>query len=267
MAELAERTAKTAAESANLGRADRPDVLAAQVEVQRSQLGVTLATQKLERTWREIAALTAEAAWIKAHPELDGDLEALPMMNGEAMQNIYANNPTIKAAQFSTNAAMLSVDRARVEKIPDVMLRGGVRNNRELIAPGSEIGREGFFDIGVQLPLFNRNQGALAAARAEAEHARLETDRLRMAYAQRFALVLNDFQNANSTVKRYHDEMIPAATEAFELYLDNFGKMTATHMQVLATQRSLIQLQEDYVAALLNAWRAVVEIDTLLERN
>ena len=88
-----------------------------------------------------------------------------------------------------------------------------------------------------------------------------------MAAAQRFALVLNEFQNANSTVKRYHDEMITAATEAFELYLGNFGQMTATHMQVLATQRSVIQLQEDYVAALLNAWRAVVEIGTWLERD
>ena len=58
--------------------------------------------------------------------------------------------------------------------------------------------------------------------------------------------------------------MIPAAREAYEMYVGNFANMAAPYPQVLATQRNLFQLQEEYVAALMTAWRSAVEIEGLL---
>ena len=62
-----------------------------------------------------------------------------------------------------------------------------MRYNRELLESGPSglrpVGREGFFDIGVQIPLFNRNQGAVAAARADlTERERSEWARYKAAY-------------------------------------------------------------------------------------
>jgi cobalt-zinc-cadmium efflux system outer membrane protein len=263
MAELAGRTAKTRRELANLGQADRPDVLAADIEVQRAELGVTMAGTALERTWREIAAVVGQATLPAS--TLDGDFEAVPKVDAEAaLAAINAGNPQLLAADANRAGADLQLRRARVENIPDIMVRGGVRYNRELIGPGEAIGTEGFFDIGVQIPLFNRNQGAIASAGAEAERARLEGSREKLALARQFAAVYREYKDAVVAAARYKDSMIPAAREAYDMYLNNFANMAAPYPQVLATQRNLFQLQEDYVAALMTAWRSVVEIEGLL---
>lgn len=264
MAELSARTAKTRRELANLGQADRPDVLAADIEAQRAELGVTMARNALDRTWREIAAVVGQAG-LQAST-LDGDFEAVPKVDAEAaLAAINAGNPELLAADANRAGADLQLRRARVENIPDILVRGGVRYNRELIVPGGEaIGTEGFFDIGVQIPIFNRNQGAIAAAGAEAERAGLEGRREKLALTRRFAGVYREYKDAVDAAARYRDSMIPAAREAYEMYVGNFANMAAPYPQVLATQRNLFQLQEEYVAALMTAWRSAMEIEGLL---
>jgi len=263
MAEVASRTAKTRRELANLGQADRPDVLAADIEAQRAELGVTMARNALDRTWREIAAVVGRSDL--AASRLDGDFEAVPKVDAEAaLAAINAGNPELLAADANRAGADLQLRRARVENIPDIMVRGGVRYNRELIAPGEAIGTEGFFDIGVQIPLFNRNQGAIAAAGAEAERARLQGRRERLALTRRFAGVYKEYRDAVDAAARYRDSMIPAAREAYEMYVGNFANMAAPYPQVLTAQRNLFQLQEDYVTALIAAWRSAVAIEGLL---
>lgn len=263
MAELAVRTAKTRRELANLGQADRPDVLAADIEAQRAELGVTMAQNALDRTWREIAAMVGLASLPVS--TLDGDFEVVPKVDAEAaIAAINAGNPELRAAEANLAGADLQLRRARVENIPDIMVRGGVRYNRELIGPGEAIGTEGFFDIGVQIPIFDRNQGAIAAAGAEAERARLQGSREKLALARRFAAVYKEYKDAVDASARYRDSMIPAAREAYEMYLSNFANMAAPYPQVLLTQRNLFQLQEEYVMALMTAWRSAVEIEGLL---
>jgi len=263
MAEVASRTAKTRRELANLGQADRPDVLAADIEAQRAELGVTMARNALDRTWREIAAVVGRSDL--AASRLDGDFEAVPKVDAEAaLAAINAGNPELLAADANRAGADLQLRRARVENIPDIMVRGGVRYNRELIAPGEAIGTEGFFDIGVQIPLFNRNQGAIAAAGAEVERARLQGRRERLALTRRFAGVYKEYRDAVDAAARYRDSMIPAAREAYEMYVGNFANMAAPYPQVLTAQRNLFQLQEDYVTALIAAWRSAVAIEGLL---
>jgi len=79
MAELAARTVKTWRERANLGQADQPDVLAADVEAQRAQLAVTMARNALDRTWREIAAMVDRQGLRPS--ALEGDFDALPQLD------------------------------------------------------------------------------------------------------------------------------------------------------------------------------------------
>jgi outer membrane protein, heavy metal efflux system len=267
LAEIASRTLQTARETANLGRLDRPDILAAEVESLRAELSVTLARNALDRVWREISALVGQPAMRPS--ALDGDIEKLPSVDERVLAKIYDANPELRAAIRNRESANLMADRARVAKIPDIVVRGGVRYNRELMPatpPGSagSFGPEGFFDIGVEIPLFNRNQGTLAAARAEAEQTRLEADRRKQMLGRKVAAVYREYQDSAAAAAKYRDQMIPAASQAFEMYSSNFGNMVATYAQVLQTQRSLIQLREEYIAALVTAWRSAVEIDGLL---
>ncbi len=263
MADVAERTARTARELANLGRADRPDVLAAEVEAQKAQLAVTLAQNALERTWREIAAVVSQPGLRPS--TLEGDFDAVPVLDAAAeLEKVFEASPQLQAAANLKAGADFQLRRARAENIPDILMRGGVRNNRELVRPGVPVGLEGIFDIGVQVPLFHRNQGAIAAAAAESDRARMEGNRQKQMLARRFADVYRDYRSAVDSATRYRGSMIPAARQAYEMYASNFAEMAAPYERVLASQRNLIQLEEAHAEALMSAWRGAVEIQGLL---
>ena len=58
-------------------------------------------------------------------------------------------------------------------------MRGGVGYNNEILdRDGRKTGLEGLIEVGVNVPIFNRNQGGIAAAEAELAIAERELDRL-----------------------------------------------------------------------------------------
>ena len=53
-------------------------------------------------------------------------------------------------------------------------------------------------------------------------------------------------------------------SEKLDLYRANFRQMSAPYTQILSAERSLIQIEDDYVAQLIVAWQSVAEIEGLL---
>jgi cobalt-zinc-cadmium efflux system outer membrane protein len=151
-----------------------------------------------------------------------------------------------------------------VEKIPDILVRGGFRYSPFLGRDLRAVGMKGFFDVGIEVPLFDRNQGAIAAARAEVAEAEREVDRVRLSLRSRLAAVYQEYQASAQIVERYKTAMLPKARQAHEMYLGNFRNMAAAYPQVLIAQRNLFQLQHDYVQELIQVWRSAVEIQGML---
>ncbi len=65
--------------------------------------------------------------------------------------------------------------RAKREPIPDLQLRGGMQQNGELLSSGRSVGLQGFADVGVRIPIFNRNQGNIATANRSSSRNERET--------------------------------------------------------------------------------------------
>ena len=269
MAKLARDAVRISKELGNLGQADRPDLLAADIEARRVELGLMSARNARDRTWRQIAAMVNNPALKPA--VLQGDLDNVPKLEiDEALAKIYSESPEVRAAEVATTRSELAERRAHAERIPDISIRGGARYNRELLeqqAGGAglrPVGVEGFFDIGVQVPIFNRNQGNIAAAHAEADRARFEVERTKLALRSRLAEVYRSYQDSMDMVEQLRTEMIPKAKESYNLYSASFQQMAAAYPQVLIAQRNLFQLQEEYVTALVGAWQGSLEIQGLL---
>jgi cobalt-zinc-cadmium efflux system outer membrane protein len=264
LAQLARRAVQTTKELANVGQADQPDLLAVDIEAQRLELGLVQSRNALQRTWRQLAAVTGNPQLQPA--ALEGDLEALPKLDFETeLARVYEQSPQLRAAQVETERGELSVREARAAVIPDIVARGGLHYNRErLELAGRPVGWQGSAEVGIQIPVFNRNQGNIAAARAGAERAAFAVERARLELRSRLASAFREYQDSLAAAQRYKDQMIPSAQRAYDLYLNSFRQMAAAYPQVVITQRNLFQLQEDYIAMLAGAWQRVVEIQTLL---
>jgi outer membrane protein, heavy metal efflux system len=253
LSRLADDAVETSNQLFNVGQADQPDVLQAEVEADQAKLAVTVAEESQLRAWHSLAATVGNPDLPLT--QLQGNLEEIPAVSDDWLQTLLRDNPAVKIAELGVTRAEASLTRARREAIPNLLLRGGLEQNRELNEfSGRPVGVQGIAEVGVQIPLFNRNQGNVAAVRAEVERSRSEVQRVQLRLHERAAPFFQSYVSARATVERYRAQMIPRATNAYELYLAKYKQMGAAYPQVLIAQRTLFQLQTDYIGALESLW-------------
>jgi outer membrane protein, heavy metal efflux system len=81
-------------------------------------------------------------------------------------------------------------------------------------------------------------------------------ERVKLRLQRDLASMFRDYDAARVTVQQYKTEMLPRAEEAYRLYQANYQKMAAAYPQVLISQRTLFQLEADYIQALESAWES-----------
>ncbi|MCI0622835.1 MAG: TolC family protein [Acidobacteria bacterium] len=264
LATLSQQAVKISKELTNVGAADQPDLLESEIEADRADVNLAMAKTTQARVWRELAAVVGSPSLQPA--PLEGNLEDVPRLELEsAIAKLFSESPEIRTSEVTIAREEAALRRAKVEKVPDIVARGGLRYNRELLELGGKpVGLEGFFDVGVEIPFFNRNQGNVAAARANLERAQREVERVKLSLRMRMARAYKEYQDSLINAEKYRAHMIPRAKKAYDLYLNNFRQMAAAYPQVLIAQRNLFQLQENYITALVTTWRSAVEIQGLL---
>lgn len=247
---LAQDAVETSHQLANVGQADAPDVLESEVEAQQADLAVTAAEQSQQRVWKQLAAVVGKPELPLS--KLSGNLEDTPQVNtDELLEKLLAESPAVKIAELGVSKAEATLARAKREPIPDLQLRGGLQQNRELLGlSGRPIGLQGFAEVGVQIPIFNRNQGNVESDKADLERARREVERVRLLLRERAAAVAQNYITSQNAVQRYKSQMIPRARQAYEMYIKKYHDMAAAYPQVLIAQRTLIQLEVAYITSL-----------------
>jgi cobalt-zinc-cadmium efflux system outer membrane protein len=249
LSKLADDAVETSHQLANAGQADAPDVLESEVEAQQAQLAVSMAEQNQQRVWRALAAVVGNPRLPLM--KLEGKLEDTPPVNAdELVERIVSESPAVRIAELSVKRAEAALIRERREPIPDLQLRGGMQQNGELLSNGRAVGLQGFADVGVRIPIFNRNQGNIATAKADTERTKREVDRVKLVLRERAASVVQNYTFSQTAVDRYKNQMIPRARKAYEMYSKKYQEMAAAYPQVLIAQRTLMQLEVSYITAL-----------------
>jgi cobalt-zinc-cadmium efflux system outer membrane protein len=246
----------------NTGAADAPDQLAVENEALMRAADLSAARIELDQTWAVLRALVAD-------PDLQpgrvsGDLAQIPEIDrAEARDRLLQQSPELQVARARAARAEAALARAKAERIPDLEIEAGVRQPRGN-APRASDEREAFADIGFRLPIFNRNQGGIAAAEAELARAQLEEQRVRLELEGRFAEIFGRYRQAAQRAQTYREGVLDRSRLAYRQYLEQYQQMMAAYPQVLITERTLIQTEEAYVDTLAQAWDASVSLQTLL---
>src|SRR5216683_1807505 len=255
LANIARDAAETQRRLFNTGQADETEVLQSEVEAQRMRMAARMQENSLREEWRSLAAVIGQPGTPLA--TVTGDLEhGWPELNEEqAVQAIANESPALRIAEATTLRAQAILAAAKRQPIPDLQVRAGMEYNNELLGsvPFAK-GWEGIAEVGVQLPIFNRNQGEIVAARAEIDRAGLEKQRIALTLRERAASAVDQYANARLMAIEYRDEMLPRAKKAYSLMVEKYGNMLAAYPRVLDSQRKLYELQAEYIAALEGVW-------------
>ena len=257
LSQLAREAVDITRELANVGQADRPDQLEIEIDAERAEIDWLNAQNDWLRAWQTLAAMignpTLPPARLAGNPEDDLG----PLNETQLLDTLLQQSPDVRVATASVARARAVLTRERAERVPDLFLRGGLGYNLERFEPvgpaltGERKGLSGRLEVGFNVPLFNRNQGGIAAAEAELAIAEGDLNRLQLLLRTRFASGFRDYRSAQQLAERYRTRVIPRAREAYQMYLANFRQMAATYPQVLIAQRTLFQVEVEYAKALV----------------
>jgi cobalt-zinc-cadmium efflux system outer membrane protein len=230
-----------------------------QAEVEAEQAKVEYATAQRNH----IEAFTTLAA-VAGKPDLpvsplEGGLEDWPKLDPEhIIEMILRESPSVKRAQAGVARAEAKLRSAQREPVPDLQLRAGVQQDNEQLNEASPIRRPvgaiGFATVGVNIPIFNRNQGNVAAAKADLERAQEEVTRVQLSLRRDAERLLEVYLADQVEADRYKNEMIPRASLAYQLYLNKYRQMASAYPQVIVSQRTLFQLRVGYIQTLQKLW-------------
>jgi len=253
-----EELLQTTREMANVGQANRTDVLSVQVAFQRARVKLRGAENRFKKDWQALVAVVGS-------PDLPvsgvaGDLEQdLPALSWhQALRLILEHSPQLKVARAEVLRDEITVQRERVQPIPNAFLRVETGYNWEV----------NLTTVGVQygwnFPILNRNQGTIREAMAEVVRARGEVTRLELWLHQRLAEVFAHYETALAAIATYRDESLPQAHEAFQLNLDGYRQRRTPWAQVVLSQRTYSDLLEEYIETLLELRHGEIEISGML---
>jgi outer membrane protein, heavy metal efflux system len=262
LAALAGEAAQTAHRLANVGQADAPDVLQAEVEAEQAEIDYTLAQRVFIQKFKSLAALAGNPSAEVA--PLDAAFDAPPEIDpSHLVDTTVQQSPSVKQAQQQVVIAEARLKDAKREVVPDLQLRAGEQANLEQLpeAPGKRTGAQSFASAGIELPLWNRNQGNTRAAEAELEQARQEVTRTQLSLRQQAEVLAQNYLSAKLEAERYRTDLLPRARQAYQLYLDKYQSMAQAYPQVIVSQRTLFELEVHYIDSLDRSWQNAIALE------
>ena len=265
LASLGSQATGVTAQLFNVGAADRPDFLESEIETRRVQLELNAARNEVFALRQQLAAVVGVPD--AASRPLSGSIDqVIPELERDAtVQALIDRSPQVQAARAAIARTQAQTALARRETYPDIFLRGGAAYNREHGEDtGRPIGWEGQIEAGISIPLFNRNQGGIAAARAEETVAQAELTRLQLALRAQAASEFATYLTAIRSAESFRADILPRAEQAYTLYLARYREMGAAYPQVLVAQRGLFEMAREYLDHLKDAWRSALRLQGLL---
>ncbi len=260
----------TTSELFNVGQADKPDFLESQIEKEQSEHELVATRNSYLQKWRALAILLGSPE--SAPVRLQGNLEdRIDTTRDEAQiyQKLLEQSPQMKAAYAQIQRAQAVVIRAKAEPIPDLYVRSSLGYSTEFLDTGEDAPppRTGLVmngQLGMTLPIFNRNPGGIASAQAELNNARHEVERLKMVLRIQLASAMRQYNTALDAVQRYRNVILPRADEAYQLQKTKFSQMSASYPQVLIARRTTLQMREKYVDALVRLQQGGTQLEGFL---
>ncbi|MFZ5619303.1 MAG: TolC family protein [Pseudomonadota bacterium] len=180
----------------------------------------------------------------------DFNVETATLEQTAARPARQASPPDLALAAAEQGSAEARLDIERARRVPDPEFRAGFRQLQETDGSAFIVG------VSVPLPIWNRNSGALAAARADQARAGYEAEARARALDREIAYYAAEADRARLQAETYAAKVIPHSEEALQQSFDGYSQGGLSYLEVLEAQSALADARERRVGALLTLRRA-----------
>ena len=250
-----------------IGQADAAAILTAEVAAEQARIDFLTAQRMFLAHFSRLASSSGQHS-LETHP-LKGSLVEPPGFDPEDyVRRDVEESPLVKRAQADVALGEARLKDAKRERVPNLNLTAGEwYSGEDLGATNIKAGWMSFAQAGVQLPLWNHNQGNIEASKILLARANHDVERTKLWTRNQTEPLAQEYQTAHFTAERYRTAMLPRARRAYELQVTKYQQMSAEYPPVLAAQHMLFTLQLGYTEALNQEWRAAIALQNYALMN
>lgn len=253
---LAERGLVVANGRVTAGKSSPVEATRAQVQLSEIRLELNRAEVGLSDAYRRLAASTGSAAI--DFQAVAAPTQVAPQLPASAQLLARLEHTTeLRLAELQILQSEASVGLEKAQRIPDLDLSIGSQYDASVRERVNLIG------VSMPIPLFNRNQGSVLAASRRADQARDLRNATELRLRTETRQALNLWQTANTEVRAFNQQILPAAQRAVDSATRGFEMGKFNFLDVLDAQRTLIAARTQYLAATAQATDAWVRIERI----
>jgi len=180
--------------------------------------------------------------------------------------------PDLEAARLGEELGTARVRLAESQAVPNIA--GSVRYTREKritdfpealgVGPLGQTDNSLTFGVAVEIPVFNRNQGEIAAAVGERAAASREREFLEATIRRDVALAYRRYRAAAEALVLYATRILPQSQKNVETVRAAYGLGEFSIFEVLQQQQRLVESETGYNEALRDYYAALAELERAL---
>jgi cobalt-zinc-cadmium efflux system outer membrane protein len=240
---------------------------ASSIELDRAAVALARAEalRKGERARLDAAKRKLSALW--GAPQADFGTAVGRLGNGyaapapEQLLTLLDNNPTLARWGDEINRRVAQLDLEHAKAIPDITVGAGVRSYQENDSTAMVA------SVSMPIPVFDRNQGNIAAAERRVAKAESEHQATRNELYATLVEALGDLNVAATELKALEKDVLPGAQRAFDKTKIGFDEGKFDILNVLDVQRTVFETRLEVLTARANYEKARVRVEALVGRD
>jgi cobalt-zinc-cadmium efflux system outer membrane protein len=254
---IGDSLSSTSRDLLSIGEIPRSTLLQSEVELQNAELTLRTARNAKVARWRQLGVLLGEPN-LTAVP-LEDMLDTVPPTTEwqTLLARMAAESPEIQASLAEVERARRVLARECVEPVPNIETQASVQYDYSSYDTIAGV------QVGMALPLWNRNQGGIRRARAELTEANRQVDRVTLNLAARLGEAFQEYADAESRTSSYRDEILPRARQTLDLVQKGYPSEVG-YLELMTAQRVYSEANLAYIEALGDLWESWARIDGLL---
>lgn len=243
------------------GQGNYTDVLALQIETRRVDIALRNSLTLQATGKRQLAAYVGlpELDIIRVRGNLYGPPP--PFESDSVREAILARNTQIQIGQVDVLRRQFVLRRAEAEVIPNIDAMLGWQYTAT--APHDQF----LFYLTFPLPLWNRNQGGIAAAAAGVQESIETVGVVQASLLQQAGEALGRFRSAAAQAEEYRLRILPKSRDALNLARSGYDQGVFDFNRFLTAQRTLVDGRLGHINALDAQWNAATDIGQLTQQD
>jgi len=167
--------------------------------------------------------------------------------------------PDIKSRRAALSQREADLKLAKAFRVPDVTIGAGysVQGSR-----GPDNQQMGILNLGVPLPLFNRNQGGIVQAQVGVQSAQAELDRTVNQVENQVDVAYQNLLQSRRLVEAYLAGVLEDARSTFTIVERAYERGGATILDLLDAARTSRTIQQNFIEALFSYQRNLFQLES-----